>query len=158
VKSLIYAFSLIALFAIVPFKASSQSAATNAVKNGAISTLTLQVDHVRNATGVIRFAIFANDAGWPDNKLKSIRYGSLPAQPGTVTFTLAGIPYGTYAISVFHDENENHKVDRDFFGRPKEGIGFGNNPKIGFTIPSWTASSIKITSPATNTTINLRYP
>ncbi len=153
-KSFIYAFSLIAFFAIVPFKASSQAAATHSGS----STLTLQVDRVRNATGVIRFAIFADDAGWPDNKLKSIRYGSLPAQPGTVTFTLPGIPYGTYAISVFHDENENHKVDRDFFGRPKEGIGFANDPKIGFTIPSWTASSVKIASPSTNTTINLRYP
>ena len=156
-KSLISALSLIALIAIVPLQAASQAPAKNAVST-ASSTLTLRVDHVRNATGVIRFAIFANDAGWPDNKLKSMRYGSLPAQPGSVVFTLPGIPYGTYAISVFHDENQNHKVDRDLFGRPKEGIGFANNPKIGFSAPSWAASSIKIASPASSSTIDLRYP
>jgi uncharacterized protein (DUF2141 family) len=30
---------------------------------------------------------------------------------------------GDYAISVFHDENSNGKLDRNFMGMPKEGVG-----------------------------------
>lgn len=129
-----------------------------ALSNSAQSTIVMHVDNVRNQSGVIRFAIFPTTAGWPDDKSKSIRFGSLPAASGTVTFQLPAVPYGTYAISVFHDENENHKVDRDFFNRPKEGIGFANNPKIGFSAPSWNASSIRISNPSTELTIQLRYP
>jgi len=36
---------------------------------------------------------------------------------------------GVYAVSVFHDENENQKLDKDFVGIPKEGYGASNNPK-----------------------------
>jgi uncharacterized protein (DUF2141 family) len=122
------------------------------------STLILQVKNVRNTTGVVRFALFSSDAGWPEDKTKSARFGSLPANGGTVTFTVADLPDGTYAISVFHDENENHKLDRDLFGRPKEGIGFGNNPKIGFSAPSWKQSSVSLNGGKVETTVNLRYP
>jgi uncharacterized protein (DUF2141 family) len=40
-----------------------------------------------------------------------------------------GIPQGTYAVSVFHDENMNGKLDKNFVGAPKEGYGASNNPK-----------------------------
>ena len=39
------------------------------------------------------------------------------------------IPDGKYAISLFQDENNNHKLDKNFLGIPKEGYGFSNNPK-----------------------------
>jgi len=122
------------------------------------STLILHVSNIHNSKGVIRFAVFASPEGWPEDKTKAERYGSLPANVGTVTFRIADLPNGVYAISVIHDENENHKLDRDFFGRPKEGIGFGNNPKIGFSAPGWKQSSLQVSNPSTETTVNLRYP
>lgn len=44
------------------------------------------------------------------------------------------IPTGTYAISFFHDENSNGKIDRNFIGIPKEGYGTSNDAK-GFMGP-----------------------
>jgi uncharacterized protein (DUF2141 family) len=152
-KSLKYALLLTLSFFFATHLTRAQAPSTKAV-----STLILHVKNVRNTTGVIRFAIFSSDNGWPDDKTKSARYGSLPANGGTVTFTIANLPQGAYAVSVFHDENENHKVDRDLFGRPKEGIGFGNNPKIGFSAPSWKQSSLQLNEGTVETTINLRYP
>ena len=37
------------------------------------------------------------------------------------------IPPGTYAIAVFHDENANGKLDKNFLGIPCEGYGASNN-------------------------------
>jgi uncharacterized protein (DUF2141 family) len=150
VKSLKHALFLSLVFLLF-------AAASGAQSNSA-TTITLHVKTVRNSTGVVRFAIFASDNGWPDDKTKAIRYGSLPANGGTVTFTVPDLPSGTYAIAVFHDENENHKVDRDLFGRPREGIGFANNPPIHFSAPTWKQSSIQIAGRSVETTINLRYP
>lgn len=44
------------------------------------------------------------------------------------------IPVGEYAISVFHDENDNKKMDTSFLGIPKEYIGTSNDAK-GFMGP-----------------------
>ena len=133
---------------------TAQTASAQAVT----STLILQVKNVRNKSGVVRFALFPTASGWPDDKSKAARYGSLPANGGTVTFTVANLPPGSYGVSVLHDENENHKLDRDLFGRPKEGIGFGNNPKIGFSTPNWKQSTVNVVGASIESTVDLRYP
>jgi len=44
------------------------------------------------------------------------------------------LPNGEYAISAFHDENDNKKLDTNFIGIPKEPIGISNDAK-GFMGP-----------------------
>jgi len=43
------------------------------------------------------------------------------------------LPPGEYALSTYHDLNGNDKLDRHFYGKPKEPYGFSNNitPKFG---------------------------
>ncbi len=53
------------------------------------------------------------------------------------------IPPGTYAIGVYIDENENGKLDTNFFGIPKEQYGFSNNTKA-FGIPKFEAAAFAI--------------
>jgi len=51
----------------------------------------------------------------------------------TIYMKFENIPFGTYAISIYHDLNENGELDSNFIGIPKEPIGFSNNyfPKFG---------------------------
>lgn len=44
------------------------------------------------------------------------------------------LPAGTYAVSAFHDENDNKKMDTKIFGIPKEPIGISNDA-TGFMGP-----------------------
>jgi len=44
------------------------------------------------------------------------------------------LPKGDYTVSAFHDENNNHKLDTNFIGIPKEPYGISNNAK-GFMGP-----------------------
>jgi uncharacterized protein (DUF2141 family) len=37
------------------------------------------------------------------------------------------LPPGEYAVSTYHDLNNNDKLDRYFIGKPKEPYGFSNN-------------------------------
>ncbi|MDG1529618.1 MAG: DUF2141 domain-containing protein [Polaribacter sp.] len=48
-------------------------------------------------------------------------------QKATAIFT--GLEKGVYAISVFHDKNDNKKMDTNFLGIPKEPIGMSNDAK-----------------------------
>jgi len=45
----------------------------------------------------------------------------------SIKIVFKNIPKGVYAISVFHDENENGKLDKNFLGIPIEGYGLSNN-------------------------------
>ncbi|HPZ89719.1 MAG TPA: DUF2141 domain-containing protein, partial [Flavihumibacter sp.] len=45
----------------------------------------------------------------------------------TLDVPFDNIPDGTYAVSVFLDENDNGKLDANGFGIPKEDYGFSNN-------------------------------
>ncbi|WP_299107005.1 DUF2141 domain-containing protein [uncultured Tenacibaculum sp.] len=52
----------------------------------------------------------------------------------TAEAVFENIPKGEYAISCFHDENDNKKMDTRIFGIPKEPIGMSNDAK-GFMGP-----------------------
>lgn len=62
----------------------------------------------------------------------------------TCTVTFKAVPKGVYAVSMFHDENENNKFDTAVFGIPKEDYGFSNNA-TGFMGPAkWEDANFKI--------------
>lgn len=49
-----------------------------------------------------------------------------PAKKNTVTAEIT-IPKGVYGIHVYHDENDNKKIDKNISNHPTEKFGFSNN-------------------------------
>jgi uncharacterized protein (DUF2141 family) len=47
---------------------------------------------------------------------------SIKADNASLVATFQNIPSGEYAISAFHDENGNGKLDTNWMGMPKEGL------------------------------------
>jgi uncharacterized protein (DUF2141 family) len=69
-----------------------------------------------NDRGLVRCGLF-NRSGW----LRSIVRGtSVKIQGRVAVCVFRSIPRGTYAISAFHDENRNGKLDMSAFGWPSE--------------------------------------
>jgi len=66
------------------------------------------------------------------------------------------VPAGRYALSVFHDENANQKLDT-FAGIPKEGFGFSQNPVIRFGPPRFDKVSIEFPPGFTRTSVRMQY-
>ena len=51
------------------------------------------------------------------------------------------LPKDRYAVNVYHDENKNHKIDKDFF-MPKEDVGLSNFKTINFLhLPNFKKAS-----------------
>jgi len=130
---------------------SSQSTAT-------ASTCTLVIHAVgfRNEKGGAGGAVFSSSDGWPEDLNKAYHHGDFPIKDGKSTLTFPMVP-GKYGVVVIHDENINHKMDRNIFGFPKEGYGFANNPHVGLTAPSVRTASVLVTCPLTETTIKIHY-
>ncbi len=79
----------------------------------------------------------------------------------TVSYTFKGVPPGDYAVTVFHDENNNGILDTGFLRRPLEARGFSQllpdevNPLGGS--PSFNKARFTLNGDK-KITIGLRYP
>lgn len=65
---------------------------------------------------------------------------------GNTTITITDLPEGTYAVSIFHDENSNEELDTNFIGIPKEDVAFSKGKMRTFGPPSFEECSFKLTS------------
>jgi uncharacterized protein (DUF2141 family) len=103
------------------------------------TTLTVRIVGARNAKGKIRVALFRSAEGFPGDASKAFRRENAPIDPHTLSsqIVLADLPAGQYALSVFHDENLNETLDKNFMGIPKEGYGASNNPAKKMRAPTF---------------------
>lgn len=143
---------ILALLLLASASGSAQAEETK-TETGVIR---VSVDKLRNSKGVIGVAIYQAKQGFPDRPERALEGRSVAAGEGCeVVFD--NLPYGVYAVSVLHDENGNHKMDKTFIGIPKEGFGTSNNPKIRRGPPSFDESRVKLECRELALKINMNY-
>lgn len=71
---------------------------------------------------------------------------------------LKDVGRGRYAISVFHDENNNRKLDTNFLGIPKEAVGASNNASGLMGPPKWKDAVFELKNKSVTQRINLKKP
>jgi uncharacterized protein (DUF2141 family) len=115
------------------------------------ATLTIRIANARNANGVVRIALFQTAEGFPGDASKALRTQPAKIDPQTLTAqtVFSGIPQGTYAVMVFHDENGNGKLDKNMVGIPKEGYGASNNPAKRMRPPTFDETRFSLNSDQT---------
>lgn len=107
--------------------------------------LKVHFTNLKNSNGNVLYLIFDDEDGYPDKNAKSLKEGKISAPMAIkegLNFT--DLPDGGYAITAFHDENNNDKLDTGLFGIPKEGFAFSNNPSVFFGPPSYLKSKFKV--------------
>lgn len=119
-------------------------------------TLTVKIEDLRSEKGTIEYLVFDNDEGYPDRPKKSIRQGSITPSEAKNGFKLSDLPSGNVALTFIHDENSNKKLDKKGIGLPDEGVGFSNNPRIFFGVPSFNRVKFKL-SGEENIVIRMKY-
>lgn len=97
-------------------------------------SLTLTVKDVEHVEGTLYVAIYSSKENFMKKPLFGFR---VAVKDCTMTIPCKGIPAGTYAISLFQDENGNGKLDTGSFGRPLEKFGFGNDAEGIMGAPSY---------------------
>jgi uncharacterized protein (DUF2141 family) len=153
-------FSLATLAAMMIFASQALGGSQEAAPAArAGCTLRIHVDGFRNTKGNLGTILFSSPDGWPEDEAKAFRHGPSPidAASRTAIAVWSDVPPGDYGVAVIHDENSNHKMDRNFLGIPKEGFGFANNPHVALSAPSFQAAMVHVVCPATDVTIHLQY-
>lgn len=101
--------------------------------------VSVSISNIKNNNGVCRVCIFDNPAAF-NGEGKPVQCVAAPVKANRAVAQFENIPAGTYAISVFHDANNNNKFDVNFVGMPKEGYGASGNKLPFAAAPAFKAN------------------
>ena len=90
--------------------------------------LTVTITDIKSTKGHLLSSIVNSDAGWNEkDKPVAQQKSAIEGKEVVLHFTL---PAGSYGFQVFHDENDNGKLDTNLLHIPTEGYGYSNNPHV----------------------------
>ena len=95
------------------------------------TTITITVTGIKNNTGKLTAEVY-NSKGTFLKKAFKINSSTIKYNTATVVFN--DLSKSEYTVMVYHDENNNGKLDKNFIGMPKEAVACSNNAK-GFVGP-----------------------
>ena len=125
------------------------------------ASLTVNVIGIASNEGSIRAALYNNQAAF-EYKKDPAQYIYQKAMAGIknqqATLTFSNLPYGVYAIKLFHDKDNSEIFKRNLLGVPQEGFGVSDNPKIDHHSPTFDQTKFVINQPKMNITINMINP
>ncbi len=117
----------------------------------------VHIHGIRNDQGMVKAVLYGPN---PQDFLvrgKKADKEREPAEEGSMTLCVAARKKGQYAVAVYHDENDNHKLDRNWIGLPTEGFGFSNDPTLFLAPPSFEESAFKINGDLTHVEVEMKY-
>ncbi|MFC1524018.1 DUF2141 domain-containing protein [Thermodesulfobacteriota bacterium] len=109
--------------------------------------LIIRVEGFKNNTGSVRVALVDSKKAYKGKReyFRSLEV-AITDQKAEVTFK--DIPFGEYAVKLYHDENDNDKLDRIvILGIPLEKYGFSNNARSAFGPPRYRKAQFTLQDP-----------
>lgn len=114
--------------------------------------ITVKINNLDNSKGKVLVAIYDSKDSFLNKRFK----GTMSKiNDNTCEVTFKNIPEGVYAISLFHDENDNNKMDSNFLGIPKEDYGCSNNATGFMGPPKWEDAKFELKDKSITQTITL---
>jgi uncharacterized protein (DUF2141 family) len=105
---------------------------TNSIIAQNTKTITVTVVNATSDTGKIGYALYNKD----NFGLKPIQGKEGKIVNGKSTVVFENVPSGEYAVTCYHDKNNNNKMDFAANGMPLEDYGSSNNV-MAFAPPSY---------------------
>ena len=118
--------------------------------------LEITITDVRSGKGNLRVALHNSSATFPSGGAPFKR-ASAKAAKGNVVVTFKDVPPGKYALSIYHDENANEKLDKNLIGLPTEGYGFSNDARGTFGPPKFKAATFEVSRPNARLAAKMAY-
>jgi uncharacterized protein (DUF2141 family) len=97
----------------------------------------------------------ANAKDYPTKPEHAVMKTVAPITDKTAACTFSGVKPGTYAVAVFHDENDNGKLDTGFLGIPTEPTGASNDARGSMGPPKFKDAQFVYSGGALVVTVKL---
>jgi uncharacterized protein (DUF2141 family) len=120
-------------------------------------TLEIRFTNLRSDVGSMSIGINTSEKGWPRKAEMEFQLKKVNVKDGVFVAQVPNLPFGTMAISVLDDENEDVEMEMTL-GIPREGFGFSNDAPIrGLSSPKFEACSFRFEKTGQQISIALRY-
>ena len=117
----------------------------------------VEVAGLRNDHGRVWCFLYNSASGFPKDQNASFKRTSNEIQGTRSSCEFSDVPDGDYAISVYHDENGNGRLDSNFLGIPREGVGASNYAKGHLGPPKFKDAMFRIDATSRSLTIHVNY-
>ena len=104
-------------------------------------TLTVNFTGLKSSDGLLKVALCDAEEKWLSDNIVG-KEGIIDGATSKVVFEIP--EGGEYAISTYHDENNNDKMDTNAMGIPKEDYAFSNDAKGFFGPAKWTDAKFEV--------------
>ena len=112
---------------------------------------------LRNNQGQVLCALFSSAGDFPKRADKAVAQSTSVITDRHAVCEFPGVTPGTYAVSVFHDENSNGKLDSNLMGIPREGVGASNDAKGHLGPPKFDAAAFHFPGGRLELKITIHY-
>ena len=117
----------------------------------------VEVVRLRSNKGQVSCSLYSSAEGFPKQVEKAVAHVLAPISEQKAVCEFPGVPAGTYAVSVYHDENSNGKLDTNFLGIPREGVGASNDAKGHMGPPKFDSAKFQLPGGWLNLKITINY-
>jgi uncharacterized protein (DUF2141 family) len=117
----------------------------------------VEISGLRNDKGQLLCALFSSADAFPKKADKAVVRLTAKIAERRAVCDFTGVAPGTYAVSVVHDENSNGKLDTNFVGMPREGVGASNDAKGHMGPPKFSAASFQYHGGRLDLKIRINY-
>ena len=118
--------------------------------------LTINIKGARDANGSVVAAIYSSKSSFPKEGQQYAAFRT-KATTGGASVTFHNLPPGDYAVTAFHDANNDGKLDRDATGIPTEGYGVSNDARELLSPPYWDKASFPLGGESKTITVTIEY-
>ena len=122
------------------------------------NNLHVEINGLRNNRGQVYCWLFTSGEDFPANARGNAASTSATIANRNASCDFENEDPGSYAIVAFHDEDNQHVLELNPNGSPREGVGVSNNPVISAAMPNYNAAAFPYRSGTMNLTINIQYP
>lgn len=106
------------------------------------TTITVIVENLETDEGTVIVGLYSEETFMKANPEKSL---TSKIENGKATITFENVKAGSYGITVFHDRNDNSRMDFDSMGMPLENYGISNNKFNPYGPPVWSDARFEVT-------------
>lgn len=131
---------------------------------GPLAEVVVHLSGIQNDEGYLLVFMHDNEHSYfsdddiNTNDITFFKKLKIPAAPPQMKVTFENIPTGSYAVTAYHDEDDDGRVDRmiyPFMGMPSESYGTSNEAFAYFSKGDFQDALIAVKSPHTEVNIVL---
>jgi uncharacterized protein (DUF2141 family) len=117
--------------------------------------LSISFTNIKEAKGSLYVGVYKSEADFMKEEKACLKKIIPVATAGNLDLDVSELGPGTYAISCFHDVNDNGKLDTNLLGIPSEPYGFSNNARPKFRAPNWSETKFEVKTGGSRISIRL---